>query len=115
MNKIDQLTLLNVQGEVDAQLKLRALRIEEQEALTAKAKAALKVQEIILELATEHRRTIAPMYRLGHDPGLVDVQARALATWLESITEEHTEGFYFVDLGRIDLDAIRAVLRMEGE
>jgi len=52
------------------------------------------------------RITLAPMYRLGHDPGLIEAQAQAVMAWLAR------PGPLFPMVGD-DLDVIRSVLRME--
>jgi hypothetical protein len=55
---LDEIQIANAREILQAERRIRALRIEEQEALAVKAKTELRTQQIIHDLTEEHRRTI---------------------------------------------------------
>jgi hypothetical protein len=62
----DELNLLNAREAVAHLRQLRKLELKEQQAKTAKAETELKVQQLLLEVAQEHRRALdLPKLKLG--------------------------------------------------
>jgi hypothetical protein len=56
MSTVDEIELTNAREQLDADRRLRQLRLEEQEALTRKAQTEALLQELVLEMSKEERK-----------------------------------------------------------
>ncbi len=67
--ELDVLALQSARDVVKAEHKMQELRIEEQEAMTEKAKVELRIQQHLLELTEQHKKAVSlPELKLGGGP-----------------------------------------------